>query len=121
MEPTRLGEVVLEEHLVFRVCYVHKEGEQTVPKIEKSIFLHECIHVIVANRRWMNVRATLLWCCAVPRGGLVCPRGDSQRGLDPALIVSDFKGCPLRQEVEGVEGLCDCCRRGTAPLPQHES
>lgn len=50
-EPTRLGEVVLEEHLVFHVCHMHIEGKYAVPKIEKSIFLHECIHVIVANHR----------------------------------------------------------------------
>lgn len=48
-KPTRLGEVGIEEH--FHVCYVHREGEEAVPNIEKSIFLHECIHVIVAKHR----------------------------------------------------------------------
>lgn len=33
------------------VCSAHTEGGQAVPKIEKSIFLHECIHVIVAKHR----------------------------------------------------------------------
>lgn len=46
------------------------------------------------------------------RRGFEGPLGEG-RGVDPALIVWDFKGCPLRKEAEGVEGWCDRWLRGT--------
>lgn len=70
----------------------------------------------------MNVRARLQWAEWRRRGGgreggregrgFEGPLGEG-RGVDPALIVWDFKGCPLRKEAEGVEGWCDRWLRGT--------
>lgn len=44
-----LAKVVIKE--LFHLCYVHIEGKFSVPNIEKSIFLHECIYVVVVDHQ----------------------------------------------------------------------